>query len=64
MQNDRVVIVGNHWQLGGAVAARKILDEVDKTLTAVETPRPVGPLRVTSRTMKSCAVNIDSSQTP
>ena len=35
VRNDRVVTVGNHWQVGGAVAAREILADVDQTLTQI-----------------------------
>lgn len=35
VKNDRVIIVGNHWQVGGAVAAREILEDIDETLTAI-----------------------------
>lgn len=35
VQNDRVVVVGNHWQFGGAVGAREVLADIDETLTAI-----------------------------
>lgn len=35
VQNDRVVEVGNHWQVGGAVGAREILADIDETLTGI-----------------------------
>lgn len=35
VENDRVVIVGNHWQVGGAVAAREVLEDIDEALTAI-----------------------------
>jgi iron complex transport system substrate-binding protein len=35
VRNDRVVIVGNHWQFGGAVGAREVMEDIDETLTAI-----------------------------
>lgn len=35
VRNDRVVLVGNHWQVGGAVGAREVLEDVDETLTEI-----------------------------
>lgn len=35
VKNDRVVIVGNHWQVGGALAAREILEDIDETLATI-----------------------------
>lgn len=35
VRSDRVVIVGNHWQFGGAVGAREVIADVDETLTAI-----------------------------
>ena len=35
VRNDRVVIVGNHWQVGGAVGAREVLEDIDETLTDI-----------------------------
>lgn len=35
VRNDRVVTVGNHWQVGGAVGAREVLEDVDEALTEI-----------------------------
>lgn len=35
VRNDGVVIVGNHWQFGGAVGAREVLTDIDETLAAL-----------------------------
>jgi iron complex transport system substrate-binding protein len=32
VQNDGVVVVGNHWEFGGAVAARRVIDDIDRAL--------------------------------
>jgi iron complex transport system substrate-binding protein len=32
VQNGGVVIVGNHWEFGGAVGAREVIEDVDATL--------------------------------
>lgn len=32
VKNGDVVIVGNHWEFGGAVAAREVLDDIEKAL--------------------------------
>jgi iron complex transport system substrate-binding protein len=34
VRNDGVVIVGNHWEFGGAVAAREVLRDIDAALEA------------------------------
>lgn len=33
VKNDRVVTVGNHWEFGGAVGARQIIEDIDASLT-------------------------------
>ncbi|PZF83821.1 ABC transporter substrate-binding protein [Jiangella anatolica] len=33
VRRDRVVIVGNHWEFGGAVAARRVIEDIDDALT-------------------------------
>lgn len=33
VQNDNVVTVGNHWEYGGAVAARQVIDDLRAALT-------------------------------
>jgi iron complex transport system substrate-binding protein len=35
VRNDRVITVGNHWQVGGAVGAREVLEDIDETLTEI-----------------------------
>lgn len=32
VQNDRVVTVGNHWEFGGAVGARAVIEDIDTAL--------------------------------
>ncbi len=36
MQDGNVVVVGNHWEYGGAVAAREVIDDIDDALDARE----------------------------
>lgn len=33
VRHDHVVIVGNHWEFGGAVAARRVIEDIDDALT-------------------------------
>ena len=33
VKNDGVFIVGNHWEYGGAVAAREVIEDIDEALT-------------------------------
>ncbi len=33
--NDRVVIVGNHWEFGGAVGARRVIEDIDAALESL-----------------------------
>lgn len=33
--NDRVVVVGNHWEFGGAVGARRVIEDIDAALESL-----------------------------
>jgi iron complex transport system substrate-binding protein len=35
VEHDGVVLVGNHWEFGGATAARVVLDDIDRALDAL-----------------------------
>ena len=35
VRNERVFTVGNHWQVGGAVAAREVLRDIEEALTEI-----------------------------
>ena len=39
VKNDGVVVVGNHWEFGGAVAARRVIEDVDVALDALAARR-------------------------
>jgi len=39
VQSDGVVIVGNHWEYGGAVAAREVIEDIDAALDALAEAR-------------------------
>lgn len=39
VKNDGVVVVGNHWEFGGAVAARRVIEDVDAALDALAARR-------------------------
>lgn len=39
VHDDGVVIVGNHWEFGGAVAARQVIADIDDALTALAARR-------------------------
>ncbi|WP_019876725.1 ABC transporter substrate-binding protein [Sporichthya polymorpha] len=44
VEDGNVVIVGNHWEFGGAVAARKVIADIDHSLgkLAAASPAPTG----------------------
>ncbi len=35
VKNDAVFVVGNHWEYGGAVAAREVIADIDEALTTL-----------------------------
>ena len=39
VENDGVVTVGNHWEYGGAVAAREVVEDIDEAVAAFEASR-------------------------